>query len=155
MSKGKNTVGVVEEIAKPIAEEQGLMIWDIAYQKEGSDWMLKIFVDTNEGITIDQCEAFSRAMSVKLDETDPIQDAYILEVSSPGIERELTKDWHFDQLKGELIQVNLIRPVEGEKKFVGTLEKKEGETVTILLEEDLEMEFLLKEAAWIRKYVEF
>lgn len=155
MSKGGNTIETVTELCAPIAEKQGVYIWDISYKKEGGDWILKILVDTEEGININQCEAFSRALSEKLDEVDPITEPYILEVSSPGIERDLTKDWHFEKLKGEEIQVNLIRPVNGEKLFIGVLIGKEGDVITLLLDDDLEMQFTTKEAAWVRKYAAF
>lgn len=155
MSKGGNTVTLVENLCTPLAEEQGVYIWEISYQKEGGDWVLKVLIDTEEGITIDQCERFNRSLSEKLDKTDPIAEAYILEVSSPGIERELTEDWHFEKLLGEGLQVNLIRPVDGEKFFVGELLGKDGDIITLRLENGKELGFTKKDAAWIRKYVAF
>lgn len=155
MSKGGNTVAIVQELCESISKEQNVYVWNISYQKEGADWTLKVLVDTEEGIDINQCEAFSRALSEKMDEVDPISEAYILEVSSPGIERELTESWHFEKLQGQEIQVNLIRPVEGEKMFIGVLQKKEDDVVTMLLEDDIEMQFTMKEAAWVRKHVVF
>ena len=88
-SKGKNTVTAVEELAAPIAEGLGLRIWDVRYLKEGSQWYLRVFIDKDGGVDINDCENMSRALDEPLDKADPIDGEYILEVSSPGIEREL------------------------------------------------------------------
>ena len=94
--KGGNTVAAVWDIAAPIAEQLGLDIWDIRFVKEGADWFLRIFIDKDGGVTIEDCENMSRAMDAPLDEADPIPQSYCLEVSSPGVERELTRDSHFE-----------------------------------------------------------
>mgnify|MGYP000637488583 FL=1 len=83
----KNTAAIAEELAAPILEEMGLQLWDVVYEKEGSGWYLRYYVDKEGGIDINSCEAFSRAISDVLDEADPIDGSYTLEVSSPGIER--------------------------------------------------------------------
>lgn len=128
----KNTVAVVEEIAAPIARELGLRIWDIRYLKEGSQWYLRIFIDKDGGVDINDCEAMSRAIDKPLDDADPIDGEYILEVSSPGIERELLKDRHFEEFIGADIMVRMIRPVEGVgKEFKGVLTSYENGEVTI------------------------
>lgn len=154
MSKGGNTVQIVQKLCEPVAKEMGLYIWDIKYIKEGSSWFLRILMDKDGGININDCEMFHQAMSKILDDEDPIKDPYWLEISSPGIERELVHDWHFEKMQGQLIQVNFFRPIEGEKVFVGELINKDDEGVHILLEEDLEMTFQMKEVAWVRQYVE-
>lgn len=87
LSKGKNTVLSVESLVKPIAKKMGLDIWDIRYQKEGAVWYLRIFIDKDGGVDINDCEALSKAVDTPLDELNPIDGEYILEVSSPGIER--------------------------------------------------------------------
>ena len=92
--KGRTTVQVIHEIAEPIAEKLGLSIWDIKFLKEGSQWYLRVFIDKDGGISIDDCEAMSRALDEPLDELDPISQSYCLEVCSPGIERELVTDEH-------------------------------------------------------------
>ena len=131
-SKGKNTVSVVENIAVPIAESLGLRIWDVRYLKEGSQWYLRVFIDKDGGVDINDCEAMSRAIDEPLDQADPIDGEYILEVSSPGIERELIKPEHFKEFIGADIMVKMIRPLEGiGKEFKGVLTAFEDGMVTI------------------------
>ena len=131
-SKGKNTVSVVEGIAAPIAEDLGLRIWDVRYLKEGSQWFLRVFIDKDGGVEINDCENMSRALDAPLDEADPIAGEYILEVSSPGIERELIRPAHFEQFIGADIMVKMIRPLDGiGKEFKGVLTAYEDGMVTI------------------------
>ena len=117
----KNTVEVVETLAKPIAEQLQLSLWNIRFVKEGSYWYLRIFIDKKSGVTIEDCEMFSHAISDALDRVDPIDHEYCLEVSSPGLNRELTRPWHFKQYLGEQVIVKMIRPFEGEHEIKGTL----------------------------------
>lgn len=113
---------IVYGIAKPIADELGLEIWDIKFLKEGPNHILRIFIDKPEGITLDDCEAMSRAIDAPLDEADPIAVSYSLEVCSPGIDRELTKDEHFEKFKGYDVKVRLVRANDnGEKVLEGVL----------------------------------
>ena len=93
MAKGKGgfTVERAEQIARPVLEQLKLTLWDVRFEKEGSVWYLRYFLDKEGGVTIDDCEAFSRAVDPLLDEADPIEQSYTLEVSSPGVERELTR----------------------------------------------------------------
>ncbi len=93
-------MSVVEELAVPIAADLGLRIWDVRYLKEGSQWFLRVFIDKDGGVDINDCENMSRALDAPLDELDPIAGEYILEVSSPGIERELIRPEHFMQFIG-------------------------------------------------------
>ena len=131
-SKGKNTVTAVEELAAPIAEGLGLRIWDVRYLKEGSQWFLRIFIDKDGGVDINDCESMSRAVDEPLDRLAPIEGEYILEVSSPGIERELIRPEHFEQFIGADIMVKMIRPIEGiGKEFKGVLTAYEDGMVTI------------------------
>ena len=131
-SKGRSTVSIVEELAKPIAESLGLRIWDVRYQKEGSRWFLRIFIDKDGGVDINDCERMSRAIDGPLDEADPIDGEYILEVSSPGIERELVRPEHFEEFIGADVLVKMIRPIEGiGKEFKGVLTAYEDGMVTI------------------------
>lgn len=120
MPKGKNsenTVSKVWKIAEPIADSLGLSIWDIRFLKEGSDYYLRIFIDKDEGgVSIDDCEAMSRAIDKPLDDLDPIDKQYCLEVCSPGIERELTRLEHFERYIGSDVLVKMIRPMGGNKK---------------------------------------
>jgi len=131
-SKGKNTVSIVEEIARPIADELGLEIWDVRYLKEGSQWFLRIFIDKDGGVDINDCENMSRAIDEPLDKADPIEGEYILEVSSPGIERELIKPGHFKSFIGADIMVRMFRPIEGiGRDFKGVLTAYDDGEVTI------------------------
>lgn len=131
-SKGKNTVAAVEELVRPIAEGLGLDIWDVRYLKEGSRWYLRIFIDKDGGVDIVDCENLSRAIDEPLDRLDPIDGEYVLEVSSPGIERELLKPEHFAAFIGADIMVKMIRPLEGiGKEFKGVLSAYEDGEVTV------------------------
>lgn len=151
----KNTAAVAEELAQPILEEMGLLLWDVVYEKEGSGWYLRYYVDREGGIDINSCEAFSRAVEKVLDAADPIEGSYTLEVSSPGIERQLTRDWHFEYLMGQPLFVRLIRPVEGVRDFTGTLTDYRDGTMTLLLDEETEMNVERSETAFIRLYNDF
>lgn len=133
--KGGNTVAAVWEIVAPIAEELGLSIWDIRFQKEGVSWYLRIFIDKEGGVGITDCENFSRAVDAPLDEADPIEQSYYLEVSSPGVERQLTRDEHFKQYIGEKIILRLIRPKDGEREFRGILEDYDNGLITVSFED--------------------
>ena len=155
MKRGTNkTAELVYGLAKPIADELGLTIWDIRFEKEGAMWVLLVVIDKEGGVSIDDCEAMSRPLDKKLDEVEPIEQSYCLEVSSAGIERELTKDWHFETCKGQQIVVRLIRPYNGVREFVGTLLKLEDATV-YLSAEDGEYAFRLNDIAVVRLYAVF
>lgn len=130
--KNGNTVDIVRKLAEPIAAELGLAIWDIRFLKEGADWFLRIFIDKPEGVGIEDCEAMSRAINKPLDDLDPIDQAYCLEVSSPGVNRELTREEHFAAFLGEQIQVKMIRPREdGRRVLTGTLENYQNGVITL------------------------
>ncbi len=131
-NKKINTVDAVTELVEPIVEKMGLTLWDVRFVKEGALWYLRIFIDRDSGVTIEDCENVTRAVDQPLDELDPIEQNYILEVSSPGIERELIKPEHFDAFLGADVMIRLIRPDEnGEKEFRGTLIAHDKDTVTI------------------------
>ena len=104
-----NTVSRVTEIITPYAHQLGLEIWDVRFAKEGTDWYLRIFIDKDGGISIDDCVDLTHAITKPLDEADPISQSYTLEVSSPGVERELTADAHFEKYIGSNVMVRLIR----------------------------------------------
>jgi ribosome maturation factor RimP len=117
-----NTVDIVWKLAEPIAASLGLQLWDVRFVKEGATWILRIFIDKADGVTIEDCEAMSRAIDAPLDEADPIEDFYYLEVSSPGIERTLRKKEHFAACEGEKVEVRLFAPdANGKKSYVGVL----------------------------------
>ena len=124
---GRGIADRVREIIQPTADELGYYLWDVEYVKEGADFILRVTIDSDEGITIDDCEAMSRAIDPILDLHDPIPDQYLLEVSSPGIERELTRDDHFELCVGEKVEVRLFAPVDGSRVWVGTLGERDAE----------------------------
>lgn len=122
----------VRKLAEPIAAGLGLSVWDIRFVKEGADWFLRIFIDKPGGIGIDDCEAMSRAIDAPLDELNPIEQSYCLEVSSPGINRELTREEHFAAYAGAAVQVKLIRPREdGARVLTGTLQEYKDGVITL------------------------
>ena len=115
------TEQLVYDLAKPIAEKNGVDIWDVRFEKEGASWYLRVFIDKEGGINIDDCEAVSRPLSDILDEKDPISQGYFLEVGSAGIERELLRESHFNECTGSVVHVKMIRPLEGIKEFTAEL----------------------------------
>jgi ribosome maturation factor RimP len=120
----RNVVSVVSEALTPVINDLGYEVWDIEYVKEGADYYLRFTIDSDNGIDIDDCEKVHRAIDPLLDELDPIEDAYHLEVSSPGLERDIKYDWHYEVLMGEKIELRLFAPIPaypGMKVFVGIL----------------------------------
>ena len=121
-SKGGNTVSVVSAIAEPVAKQLGLDLWDVRFEKEGASWYLRIFIDKKEGISIDDCEKMSKAVDPLIEEADPIDQSYFLEVCSPGIERELRRPEHFEKMSGREVCVRLFRPLEdGTREVIADL----------------------------------
>ncbi len=149
--KQGSTVEVVTEIVEPIIEKMGLSLWDVRFVKEGAMWYLRIFIDKNSGVTIDDCENVSRAIDEPLDRADPIEQNYCLEVSSPGIERELVKPEHFDAFLGAPIMIKTIRPLEnGVRELKGTLVAHDKETVTIVLNDGVQKTLNKKETVYVK-----
>ena len=149
--KHSNTVEAVTDLVQPIVEGLGLSLWDVRFVKEGASCYLRIFIDKPDGVTIEDCEAVTRAIDKPLDDLDPIEQNYCLEVSSPGIERELVKDEHFDAFLAAPVMVKLIRPNEnGERELKGTLISHEKETVTVSLENGEQVTFKKKDTVYIK-----
>lgn len=121
----------VREAIEPTVSELGYRIWDIVYSKIGADYHLEITIDNDEGINIDDCERVHRAIDPILDECDPIEGFYYLEVSSPGIERELRTDEHVNASLGQKVEAKLFSPKDGRKSIVGELTSFDGKTVVI------------------------
>ena len=136
MSKGRTIETRTEEVLAPIAEANGVEIYDVEYVKEGSDWYLRAYIDKPEGVNILDCENVSRALSDKLDEEDFIDDAYILEVSSPGLGRTLKKDKHLEKSLGEEVELRLYKPKDKQKEFAGILKAFDENSVTIETQEE-------------------
>lgn len=151
-SKGKGgvTVKTVWELAEPIAAELGMKIWDVRFEKEGADWFLRIFIDKDGGVSINDCVDMTHAIDKPLDDADPIEQSYCLEVCSPGVERELKRDSHFEQSIGKKIMVKLIRPLNGEREFKGTLESYDNGSFELRLEDATGLMINKKEASYVK-----
>ncbi|MCR4925667.1 MAG: ribosome maturation factor RimP [Clostridiales bacterium] len=147
----ESTVNIVWNLIEPIVNELGLILWDVRFVKEGASWYLRVFIDKQEGnVDINDCEKVSRAIDKPLDDADPIDRSYCLEVSSPGIERELTRESHFKSCIGEKVKVHLIRAVDEQRDFNGTLTSYENGDFKVTMENGSEMSFNKKDTAWIK-----
>jgi len=124
----------VENLAAPVAGEHGVRIYDVEYRKEGAAWVLRIFIYGENGVNIDDCENVSRGLGEILDREDFIKEAYMLEVSSPGLDRSLTRDWHFEISINQPVTVKLFNKINEKKKINGILKVFDGESATV--EED-------------------
>ncbi len=131
MKKPKNIASTVTKLLSPVIEELGYLLWDIEYLKEGTEWFLRITIDSDNGISLEDCERVHRAADPILDAHDPIEGSYRLEVSSPGIERELRTDSHFAASIGEEIEIKLYAAKEGKKSIRGVLVAYENKIITI------------------------
>ncbi len=147
---------IVWEIAEPIALQNGVEIYDVEFKKEGPDYFLRIYIDKPDGnVSLDDCEAVSRPLSDALDEADPISEGYYLEVSSPGLERQLKRQKDFDRFCGEMIMVKLFRPRNGIKQFTGKLLARDEEILQIELENGEIIEIDNKDITVVRLAVTF
>lgn len=147
-----------EALLVPIVQANDCEIYDVEYVKEGSDWYLRAYIDKPDGVSIIDCENVSRAFSEKLDEEDFIPDAYILEVSSPGLGRALKKDRHFERSLGDEVEVKTYKLIDRQKEFIGILKAYDKDTVTIELEgasETKEMVFARSDIAIVRLTLDF
>lgn len=145
---------VVSLLAEPIVAEAGCELWDVEYVREAGEWFLRVYIDKEGGVSINDCEAVSRPLSDKLDEADPIEGSYTFEVSSAGAERALKKPEHFARMLGEQVEVRLYRAVEGKKSLVGTLEGYADGDVTVRLA-DGPHTFPKADVAQVKLYVTF
>ncbi len=155
MSRREEYESKTEFLIQPIVDAKGYELVDVEYVKEGSNWYLRAYVDKPGGITINDLESVSRELSDKLDEEDFIQDAYILEVSSPGLDRPLKKDKDFDRSIGEEVEIHLYRAVDGNKQYVGLLKSYNKETITIENQDGNEINFDRVNISLIRLTVDF
>ncbi|NLK38385.1 MAG: ribosome maturation factor RimP [Epulopiscium sp.] len=155
MIKGNQTEKKVTELLLPILEKENFELVDVEFVKEGPNWYLRIYVDKEGGISIDDCETVSRALDKKMDDASFIEQAYILEVSSPGIDRPLKKPEDFVKYAGEVVDVKLYKARDREKEFQGILKGLVDGVITLLDEDGKEMNFEQKEVASIRLAVIF
>ena len=126
--KGGNVVTTVWAIAEPLAEALGLILWDVRFLKEGANWYLRIIIDKPGGVSIDDCVAMNDALDAPLDEADPIQQSYNLQVASAGLERELTRDFHFRRFLGENVILKLRVGYNGAKLYHCRMEAHDSAT---------------------------
>ncbi len=138
-----NAAERVYDLIKETVESQGVELWDVRFVKEGASWYLRVFIDKKDGITIDDCTNVSHAIDPVIDEADPIDKSYYLEVCSPGLERELSKPEHFEKMIGEEIKIKLYKAVDGVKEWRGKLLACE-DTVTLEIDGKIS-EFALKD----------
>ena len=136
MSKKESYEAKAEELIMPILQACGFSLYDMEYVKEAGSMYLRAYIDKPGGITIDDCEKVSRAFSDRLDAEDFIEEAYIMEVSSPGLGRRLTKDRHFANSIGEEVEVKLFKALEGSKEYVGILDAFDKDNIVLKLAED-------------------
>ena len=139
-----------EALVLPILDRLQFSLYDVEYVKEGSDFYLRVYIDKEGGIAVDDCETVSREMNTLLDREDYIRDAYIFEVSSPGLTRALTKDRHFEKSIGKAVELKLYAAVDKQKEWSGVLTAFDRDTVTITLENGEEKRFTRKDIASIR-----
>ena len=125
-----NAAERVYSLIEETVKNEGVTLWDVRFLTEGANWYLRVFIDKPEGISIDDCTAVSHAIDPIIDEADPIDKSYFLEVCSPGIERELTRPLHYEAVLGEKIKIKLYKALDGKKEFTGLL-KTSGDTLII------------------------
>ena len=154
MSRREDYEARTEKLLGPIAEANGVSIYDVEYVKEGADYYLRAYIDKPEGVSILDCENVSRALSDELDREDFIPDAYVLEVSSPGLGRTLKKDRHLQASIGQEVEVKLFKPIEKCREFTGRLESFDEDSITIL-EGETSRSFKRAEIALIRLTIDF
>ena len=135
MKSTKSIVEVVTPLAEGVAQDLGYSVWDVDYVKEGTEWFLRIDIDKDGGVNIDDCERFSRTIDPILDEVNPIEDAYTLQISSPGLERVIKNDYHLEHCLGQKVCVRLYAPLNGIKEYVGILVGYTGDDVTLDVDE--------------------
>ena len=154
MSRREEYENQTQELLAPIAAANGVWVYDVEYVKEGSDYYLRAYIDKPGGVSIQDCENVSRALSEELDRVDPIPDSYILELSSPGLGRILKKDKHLMAAIGQEVELKLFQPVDGRREFSGALERFDAEHI-VIREGESERNFSRSEIASIRLALDF
>ncbi len=150
MSKITETVW---QLAQPVAEANGVELWDVEFVKEAGTQYLRVYIDKDGGVDINDCETVSRALDPILDEADPIPCSYVFEVGSAGIDRELKRPSDFEKFMGSQVQVKLYQPFEGQKNYVGLLTGYENGDV-VLMAGQREVTLKKPMVAQVRLYVE-
>lgn len=150
--KGGSTVDAVWKLIEPIVNDLGLQLWDVRYVKEGAQWYLRVYIDKDGGVGIEDCERVSRSIDEPLDRLNPIEQSYCLEVCSPGLERELIRPEHYKRFLGEDIMVKMIRPIEGIGKEFGGVLKDYDKGEIIIEDHDGENSVTVnkKDIVWVK-----
>lgn len=149
MGKHENYEIMTRDLILPILEENNVELYDIDFEKEGSDWYLRVYIDKEGGVNINDCENVSRAFNKILDEKDYIDEVYIFEVSSPGLGRQLKKDIHFEKSIGESVDLKTYKPIDKCKEFTGILKAFDLNTITLEINEEDKV-FTRKDVANVR-----
>ena len=144
-----------EKLLGPVLAANHFELYDVEYVKEGGNWFLRAYIDKEGGITVDDCELVSRTLSDLLDKADFIPEAYILEVSSPGLGRQLKRDKHFEKSIGEEVEVKLYKPVNKRKEWIGILKGFDAESITLELEDRTDMVLKRTDIAMVRLTFDF
>ena len=150
MGKREDYEAKTEQLIAPIIAANHVELFDVDYIKEGQDWYLRVYIDKEGGVTIDDCQAVSRAFNEVLDKENYIADQYIFEVSSPGLTRPLKKEKDYQRSIGKLIDIKLYRAEDKQKEFTGVLKAYDEKTVTLAFEKDEEKTFKRANLAMIR-----
>ncbi len=155
MAKHEEYERKTEQLLEPILAKNHFELYDVEYVKEGGNWYLRIYIDKENGITVDDCVLVSRELGDLLDQHDFITDSYVLEVSSPGLGRQLKKDKHFEKSIGEEVEVKLYKAVNKKKDFVGLLHTYNAQSLILELEDGTTMEIPRAEIASVRLTFDF
>lgn len=149
-------IDIVNQLVEPFVKTQGLELVDVEYVKEGENWILRVFIERPEGeVDLGDCEKVSKFLSERLDTDDPIKESYILEVSSPGLERPLKKLSDYDRFINEMVTIKTYGPINGEKEFTGILTSRQGEEIKIKKKEGEELIVPFKKIASAHLTVDF
>jgi ribosome maturation factor RimP len=155
MAKHEEYEKKTEKLLEPLMKENHYEVYDVEYVKEGGNWFLRCYIDKEGGITVDDCELVSRSLSDLLDKEDFIPDSYILEVSSPGLGRQLKRDRHFEKSIGEEVEIKLFKPLNKKKEYTGILISFDQNVLTIELEDQTRMDFPRSEISTVRLTFDF
>ncbi len=155
MTKHEEYERKTEQLLEPILAENHFELYDVEYVKEGGNWYLRAYIDKENGITVDDCVLVSRTLSDLLDKHDFISDSYVLEVSSPGLGRQLKKDKHFEKSLGEEVEVKLYKAVNKKKEYVGLLKSFDQSLITLEFEDGTTMDIPRTDIATVRLTFDF
>ncbi len=155
MAKHEDYERRTQQLLEPILAANNFELYDVEYVREGGNWFLRAYIDKENGIAVDDCELVSRALSDLLDKHDYISDSYILEVSSPGLGRQLKKDKHFEKSIGEEVELRLFKPINKQKDFTGILTNFDQESITLTLENEDTLVLKRSDIAMIRLTIDF